>query len=139
MGVRQDGDAGGEHAFRDDKLWDELVGPFYDITSICRSLDVSPDIVRRMVERGELLGLPLEGGKIIFPSRQFGERVELLPGLPKVLTAMRANLDSWGSALWLLQPSTIEFDGRTPVEVMRAGRLEPVLAIARELGRFWDR
>ena len=138
MGGRQDGDAGGEPARGGDKLWDELVGPFYDITSICRSLDVSPEIVRRMVERGELLGLPLEGGEIIFPSRQFGERVELLPGLPEVLAAMCASQDPWGSALWLLQPSPIEFDGLTAVEMMRAGRLEPVLAIARELGRFWD-
>jgi hypothetical protein len=138
MDGRQDGDAGGEHGRRGDKLWDELVGPFYDITSICRSLDVSPDIVRRMVERGELLGLPLEGGEIIFPSRQFGERVELLPGLPEALAAMRARLDPWGSALWLLQPSPIEFHELTAVEMMRAGKLEPVLTIAQELGKFWD-
>jgi hypothetical protein len=138
MGVRQDGDAGGEHGRRGDKLWDELVGPFYDITSICRSLDVSPEVVRRMVEGGELLGLPLDGGEFIFPSRQFGERVGLVPGLPEVLGAMRASLDPWESALWLFQPSPIEFDGLTAVEMMRAGRVEPVLAIAQELGRFWD-
>jgi len=138
MGGRQDGDAGAEPARKGDRVWDELVGPFYGITSICRSLDVSPEIVRRMVERGELLGLPLEGGEIIFPSRQFGERVELVPGLPGVLSAMRASLDPWGSALWLLQPSPIEFNGLTAVEMMRAGRVKPVLAIAQELGRFWD-
>lgn len=138
MGGRRDGDAGDEPARRDDKLWEELVGPFYDITSICRSLDVSPEVARRMVERGELLGLPLRGGEFIFPSRQFGVRVELLPGLPEVLGAMHASLDPWGSALWLFQPSPIEFDGLTAVEMMRAGGLEPVLAIAQELGRFWD-
>ena len=120
MGGRRDSEAGDEPAGRDDKLWDELVGPFYDITSIFRSLNVSPEVVRRMVERGELLRLPLQGGEFIFPSRQFGAQVELPPGLPEVLTAMRASLDPWGSALWLFQPSPIEFDALAAVEMMRA-------------------
>ena len=63
--------------------------------------------------------------------------MELLPDLPEVLTAMRANRDPCGNALSVFQPSPIDFDGRTPVEMMRAGRLEPMLTIARELGRFW--
>ena len=69
MGGRRDRDAGDEPARRDDKLWDELVGPFCCIASICRSLDVSLEVVRRMVERSELLALPLQVGEFIFPSR----------------------------------------------------------------------
>jgi len=90
-----------------------------------------------MIDQRLILGLPISDDQHVFPTRQFGPHMELLARLPEVLSAMRSNLDPWGTALWLLQASP-DFDGLTPVEMMRAGRLAPVLEIARELGVFWD-
>ena len=128
---------GEDEALRAAELWNERVGPFYDIASITESLGASPNEVRVMIDNGVLLGLPISDDQHVFPARQFGPHMELLPGLPEVLTAMRSNLDPWGTALWLLQASP-DFEGLTPVEMMRAGRLAPVLEAARELGKFWD-
>ena len=132
-----DGDAGENDALPPADLWNERVGPFYDIASITKSLNTSPNRVRAMIDQGVVLGLPISDDQHVFPTRQFGPHMELLVGLPEVLTAMRSNLDPWGSALWLLQASP-DFDGLTPVEMMQTGRLAPVLEVAWELGAFWD-
>ena len=138
MAHTPDDDAGDNDALHAAELWNERVGPFYDIAIITKSLGASPNEVRVMIDNGVLLGLPISDDQYVFPTRQFGPHMELLPGLPEVLTAMRSHLDPWGTALWLLQASP-DFDGLTPVEMMRTGRLAQVLEVGRELGAFWDR
>ena len=137
MAHPSDGNVGDNDALQAAEVWNERVGPFYDIVSITKSLGASPNEVRVMIDQGVILGLPISDDQHVFPTRQFGPHMEPLPGLPEVLTAMRSNLDPWGTALWLLQVSP-DFDGLPPVEMMRAGRLAPVLEAARELGKFWD-
>lgn len=132
-----DGDAGDNDGLQPASPWNERVGPFYGIASIGKALDASSNEVRAMIDQRVILGLPISDDQYVFPTRQFGPHMELLSGLPEVLSAMRSNLDPWGTALWLLQASP-DFDGLTPVEMMRAGRLAPVLDVARELGAFWD-
>ena len=54
-----------------------------------------------------------------------------------VVSEMRSNLDPWETALRLLQAAP-DFDNLTRIEMMRSGRLAPVLEVAQELGLFWD-
>jgi hypothetical protein len=87
-----------------------------------------------MIDQRVILELPISDDQYVFPTRQFGPHMELLSGLPEGLSVMRSNLGPRGTALWLLQASP-DFDGLTPVETMRIGRLGPVLKVARSQGR----
>ncbi|MEZ5331149.1 MAG: hypothetical protein R2991_03640 [Thermoanaerobaculia bacterium] len=116
-------------------VWTEHVGPFLETEGVSKVLDgVTRQAVSQRVRAGRLLALRTGNGRLVYPLWQFRNGA-LLPGLTEVLAT--AGLDperpatGWTLASWLCTVDP-ELDG-APRELLAAGRIEPVLAAARDL------
>ncbi len=95
-------------------------------------LGITTQEVDRRTEKGKLLGLPDDQGAYLYPKWQFGEG-KLIPGLDRVLAA----LEEWGpwTKLTLLQTGDIRLEGKTPLESLKAGKIEAVINAAECYGK----
>lgn len=116
-------------------VWTDEVGPFLETEGVSKVLDgVSRQAVSQRVRAGRLLALRTGNGRLVYPLWQFRHGA-LLSGLTEVLAT--AGLDperpstGWILASWLCTDDP-ELDG-APRELLAAGRVEPVLAAARDL------
>jgi hypothetical protein len=112
----------------DDRAWAAQLGPAYRQGHVAQLLDKSRQAVS--ADQG-LLRLEMRDGQIGYPVFQFeGRRV--LPGMRDVLRVLAPVVaTSWTIASWLTSPAP-ELDGRTPLEALRTGELDAVLALARQ-------
>ncbi|MDZ7790860.1 MAG: hypothetical protein U5L08_10290 [Xanthomonadales bacterium] len=112
----------------DDRAWAEQLGPAYRQGDVARLLDKSRQAVS--ADRG-LLRLALRDGDIAYPVFQFDGRRQL-PGIREVVRVFEpAVATTWTTASWLTSPAP-ELDDRTPLALLRAGELEPVISLARQ-------
>jgi len=81
-------------------------------------------IVVKLAKAGELLAVP-NGRSLRFPRWQFDERSEdgLVAGFRRVLSVMDAS--PFRKAAWLVSPHP-RFNGRAPIELLRAGQCDRV-------------
>ncbi len=81
-------------------------------------------VVNKLAKTGELLAVQ-DGRYLKFPRWQFDEHSEdgLVPGLRRVLMVMDAS--PFRRAAWLVSPNP-HFDGRAPIELLRAGEHDRV-------------
>jgi|GEM_PF-1763845 len=111
----------------DDQAWAGQLGPAYRQGDVARLLGKTRQAVS--ADRG-LLRLEMRDSEIGYPVFQFQGRQPLAGIREIVRTFQPAVTSTWTTASWLTSPAT-ELDGRTPLEALRAGELEPVLALAR--------
>lgn len=97
-----------------------------------RLLGVSRQTVYARARKGTLLAVE-EGGARRFPAWQFDPEGPggIVAGLPDVLGALP--LSPFAQALWLTRPSPT-FEGRTPLETLKAGERERVRQAAKAAG-----
>jgi hypothetical protein len=116
-------------------LWTHHVGPFLDTEGVMTLLDgVTKQAVSQRVRARRLLALQTGSGRLVYPLWQFRDG-EPLPGLAAVLAAAQYDparpATGWTVASWL---ATDDPDlGGAPRELLAAGRLEPVMAAARDV------
>jgi hypothetical protein len=113
----------------------EAVGPLLSPGDVASRLGVTRATVHNWRQAVRLLALHPNQHTYVYPAFQFTEPTEsedsLLVGLADVLAAL-AEISPLGKALWL-QAKQPSLGGRTPVEVLRAERLnglDSVLAAA---------
>lgn len=96
----------------------------------------SRQTVHDRLKAGTLLGI-LDQGKWRFPLWQFDADGPngVIDGLAQVLQALQVS--NLAKARWLQQPHPV-FGGSTPLDLLRHGRLEEVLAEAGQVGRGQD-
>ncbi|MEI8159009.1 MAG: antitoxin Xre/MbcA/ParS toxin-binding domain-containing protein [Burkholderiales bacterium] len=96
----------------------------------------SRQTVHDRLKAGTLLGI-LDQGKWRFPLWQFDADGPngVIDGLAQVLQALQVS--NLAKARWLQKPHPV-FGGSTPVDLLRQGRLEEVLAEAGQVGRGQD-
>jgi hypothetical protein len=96
----------------------------------------SRQTVHDRLKAGSLLGI-LDQGKWRFPLWQFDADGPngVIDGLAQVLPALQVS--NLAKARWLQKPHPV-FGGSTPVDLLRQGRLEEVLAEAGQVGRGQD-
>ena len=117
--------------------WAADVGPFYDTTGAQAALDgVSKQAVSARATADRLLALRLapDGSardRLVYPVWQFVPTV--LRHLPRVLAAAghdpERTTSGWTVATWLTTPHP-DLGHRSPLEVLRADHVDPVLALA---------
>jgi len=119
----------------DDRAWAEQLGPAYRQGDVARLLGKSRQAVS--ADRG-LLRLEQRSGEIAYPVFQFdGQRQ--LPGLREVVRVFEAVVTTpWTTASWLTSPA-MELDDRTPLEALREGTVDEVLALARRTAAALER
>lgn len=94
---------------------------------LANSLGITRQAVDKRRKRGALMGLNLGRRGYAYPVWQVG-----LAGLENVLAELK-ELDPWTQAAYMLAPNRW-LDGETPLNALRAGRLDAVLAAARLYG-----
>lgn len=110
-----------------DQVWGAQIGPALTQADVGRLLDVTPQAVSK--NRG-LLRLQNRDGRLVYPILQFDGR-RVLPGLADVLAILEGSLLPLTIASWLTSAKR-SLTGRTPVEALRDGDLDEVLALARQ-------
>lgn len=120
-------------------LYDDVVGPFYDLTGVHRILGgVSRQAIHDRVKRGTLLQVRTSDQALLYPTFQF-DGTDIAPRLRQVLARLRAtDVDGWTIATWFSTPSA-ELDGSTPREVLEqpGAPVEPVEQAATAAARRW--
>jgi hypothetical protein len=108
-------------------------GGLLDGASVARLLGMTSAGVHKRFKARQLLGIREEKRRISYPALQFlGERV--VRDLPPVLQQLaREGVDDW-SQLRFLAGANGRLGGRSPVDALKAGELEGVLAAARAFG-----
>jgi Protein of unknown function (DUF2384) len=117
--------------------WAAEVGPFYDTSGAQAALDgVTKQAVSQRVNGRRLLALRLAPDgtgrdRLVYPVWQFVPSV--LRHLPSILAAAGYDPDratsGWTIATWLTTPDPA-LSSRSPLELMRADIVQPVLALA---------
>ncbi len=122
------------------EVWAGLVGPFTDSAGAAAALGgISKQAVSQRVASGSVLGLRLAPGgtardRLVYPTWQFQSAV--LAHLPAVLAAAGFDPErpttGWTIAAWL---TTVDdsLDGASPLDLLRAGHRDPVLAVAADV------
>lgn len=118
--------------------YDEKIGPFYDTTGLRIWKGITRQSIDGQAERGDLLCVRTRDGHRLYPAFQFdGPEGAPLPQLRRVLAALDPRgIDAWGDALWL-NSAVPEFDGATPAQALRQGRIAEVVAQASRAGSLW--
>jgi len=111
----------------------EAVGGFLDGAGVARLLGMTTAAVHKRYKAHQLLGIREEKRRIVYPGFQFdGERV--VRDLPAVLRVLSdARVDEWAQ-LRFLAGANARLGGRSPMDALRAGEGERVLAAARTFG-----
>jgi hypothetical protein len=115
----------------------DRIGPFYDTGGLTTWLGKSRQAIDKQVHAGKLLACLATDRVRLYPTWQFTENGELIPGLRDVLGALHTGTqDGWTQAIWLLTP-TPELDG-TALEWLTSRRdPSPVIEMARDDAAVW--
>ncbi len=112
-----------------DLLWERELGPTVTTSQVSELLRCSRQAVNERVHRHTILALKAPTG-YVFPLFQFAGSGEPVAGISKVL---RAFSDAVGTphtiAAWLVAPEP-ELGGKAPIETLKRGEADPVVAAA---------
>jgi hypothetical protein len=101
-------------------------------SQVAQLLGVSRQAVDKRRKSGQLLAVTLPRRGLHYVAWQFTEAGVLLPGLIEVLAALAGN-DSWAKVRFFVVGND-RLAGQRPLDRLRDGALEPVLAAARAFG-----
>lgn len=113
--------------------WCAQEGGALSAQDFAKTLGLSATTIRRYRAGNKIIALPQAGGSGRYPVWQIHQEM-LLPGLEEVLTILSAKgSDRFTILTFFLSPSE-RFHQRRPLDLLREGRVEPVLRAAK-LGR----
>ena len=98
---------------------------------VARILDISRQAVDKRRKQGQLIGLTQGKRGYAYPAWQF-EGGKMLAHLTKLLDALRTH-DAWMQLAFFINGND-RLNGRSLLELLRAGELEPVLRAAESYG-----
>lgn len=103
-------------------------------TEVADLLSASRQTPHDRAKAGTLLAIK-DSGRLLFPDWQFDPDGPdgVVAGLPAVLGELRGPLNQLAKARWFLTQKSL-MQGLTPLEALRAGDLDDVLAEARSVG-----
>jgi hypothetical protein len=118
--------------------WDTSVGPFLDAGGAQLLTGLSASELGDHIASNTVLAVTTSDGISLFPVFQFGPHGELLPGMDSVTSLLLPICDdSWDLALWFCTKS-LEFDGLSAAELLRAGEIKRVRTIAKRDGSILE-
>ncbi len=96
-------------------------------------LGISRQMVDIRRKKGKLIGIRARGRRYSYPSCQFTEQGNVLPGLEKVLSTFE-DKDPWMQLSFLVSPNDW-LDGASPLDLLRKGAVDEVLRAAYSSGK----
>jgi hypothetical protein len=112
----------------------EAEGGCISVVEAAAILGISRQGVDKRRRNGQLIGIPKGKSKYLYPRWQFDEvKNTTITGLESVLGHLK-NFDPWMQLSFILNPH-LGLDDQTPLSLLLAGNLEPVMAIAISFGK----
>jgi hypothetical protein len=110
----------------------QLLNPAFSATQVAQLLGTSRQTPHDRVNSQTLLAIK-ENGKLCFPTWQFDPAGPdgVIDGLPAVLKALE--MSDYGKLNWLTRTNPY-LDGNTPIQALKVGQTERVLAEAAAIG-----
>ncbi len=119
----------------------DRVGPFYSIDRVRQILGgarpVSRQAISDRVKNHRLLRVRTADGKNLFPAFQFDDGAVHAELVKVTQPLLEAGTDGWTVVYWLTTPLP-QFDGQTPLALVRAGATDDVVALARTDAATWS-
>lgn len=108
-------------------------GGAYDLEQVRRLLHgVSRQRIDRRVQDGSLLAVPGPSNKRYYPAAQFRDDGSIVEGLRETQNALPTR-NGFAVLNFLVNPDA-RLGGRRPIDLLRAGEIEPVIEAARRVG-----
>lgn len=107
-------------------------GGTYNLQQVVRLLRVTRQRVERKVQEGSLLAVPGPSNRRVYPTMQFNRDGSVVEGLALVREALGFS-NSWSVVNFLINPND-GLDGARPIEVLREGEIDKVVAVAHSVG-----
>jgi len=108
-------------------------GGAYDLEQVRRLLrGVSRQRIDRRVQDGSLLAVPGPSNKRFYPAAQFCDDGSIVEGLRETQNALPTR-NGFAVLNFLVNPDA-RLGGRRPIDLLRAGEVEPVIEAARRVG-----
>jgi hypothetical protein len=108
----------------------EMAGGFYSLSEVASLLKVPEQLIEERRKAGTIIAIRA-GDDHGYPACQFGLD-GIVPGLSEALAVMPLRAD-WMRLEWLVVPDNV-LKGLSPLEALRAGRIEEVVDVARGQG-----
>ncbi len=109
-------------------------GGAYDLEQVRTVLQgVSRQRVDKQVREGSLLAIPGPSNRRHYPTVQFQADGTVVKGLKAVRAALQTQ-NPWAVLNFLVQPDD-RLNGRKPIEMLKAGKVEDVVDAARSMGQ----
>jgi hypothetical protein len=109
----------------------EAEGGAISTEQAARTLNTTPDVIEKRRQEGILLGLRGDGDGYVYPVWQF-DHEKPIRGLSAVLQELQG-VGPWMRAAFMLTGDA-HLGGERPLDVLRRGETEAVVAAAREYG-----
>jgi DNA-binding protein HU-beta len=109
-------------------------GGSFTLEEAAKLLGISRQAVAERVRDNALLAIPGPHARRLYPVVQFTNETEdgILPGLKEVLDSL-PSANGWFRLNFLVTPDT-QLGGRPPVELLKKGRIDPVVMAAKAVG-----
>ncbi|MFI6432917.1 hypothetical protein [Rhodococcus oryzae] len=118
-------------------VYDQLVGPFYDTTSLTQWWGVSRQAIAKAADVGTVIACRLDGGGWVYPTWQFTDLGTVYPHLITLWATLRGAADPWTCAVWLRSPQS-ELGDRSAADWIAGGYpLGTALELARNDVHRW--
>lgn len=117
--------------FRERERLLEVEGGTWSVEAVRKHLNLARQSVNHRRKQGMLIGLDAGRHGFLYPAWQFA-REGTVPGLEAVLGELRSH-EPWMQHLFMVSPNA-RLGNRTPLEILRSGRIEDVLNAARTFG-----
>lgn len=95
---------------------------------VAELLGITRQAINKRRNQGQLIGLSRGKGKYIYPRWQFTDTGKTLSGLETVLKELK-QLDPWTQLAFFLNPN-VRLEDKTPLEMLKMGKIEPVIVSA---------
>lgn len=119
----------------DTAVIDQQVGVFWASAAVQARLGVSRQRVSAKVKSRQILRVTTSDGVSLYPEFQFAGSA-VVPGFGEALRALGDGGTAWMIALWFTNPEPA-LDGVTPIAALKAGRVDEVVALSRDVGERW--
>jgi hypothetical protein len=107
-------------------------GGAYSASEVAELLAISRQAVDKRRKSGQLLAVELPKRGLLYPAWQFSDTGGTLPGFVDVLRVLGSH-DPWAQARFFASGNH-RLKGKRPIDLLRAGAVDPVLAAAGAFG-----
>jgi len=113
----------------------DKIYPLLDSKKVAEMLGISLQALNKKVRKNQIIALK-RGGKYLYPQFQFTPEGRIVEGLDKILKILEEKNLSTPLKIEFLISENLRLDGKRPIDLLRAGKIEEVEWAAKSFGEM---